>query len=139
MTTEYGQRLIGAMAYATISQKELREKAGIAQSTLASAMSRGSGSRYTAVFAEICGVSAAWLATGKGMMIETAPAMERFEPIGQSEMARDIATTFDLIKSVRTKAIVYSDISEMLDRVIHESSLPTTPEQAPSVKSEKAS
>ena len=139
MTTEYGQRLIDAMKHAEINQKELKARTGLAQSTLASAMNRGNGSTHTALIAEACGVSAAWLATGKGVMVEPAPTMEQFGPVGQSEMARDIATTFDLIKSVRMKAIVYSDISEMLDRVIHESSLPTTPAQAPSEKSEKAS
>lgn len=139
MTTEYGQRLIDAMKHAEINQKELKARTGLAQSTLASAMNRGNGSTHTALIAEACGVSATWLATGKGLMVEPAPTMERFEPVKQSEMARDIATTFDLIKSVRLKATVYSDISEMLDRVIHGSSLPTTLEQAPAVKSEKVS
>ena len=131
--------MIDAMKHAGITQKELKARTGLAQSTLGSAMNRGNGSTYTALLADACGVSATWLATGKGSMIDAAPAMEIYEPVGQSEMARDIATTFDLIKSVRTKAIVYSDISEMLDRVIHGSSLPTTQARAPSEKTEKAS
>lgn len=139
MTTEYGQRLIDAMQHAGITQKELKARTGLAQSTLASAMNRGNGSTHTALIAEACGVSATWLATGKGAMIENAPQMEQFGTVVQSEMARDIATTFDMIKSVRMKAIVYSDISEMLDRVIHGSSLPTTLERVPSEKTEKAS
>lgn len=139
MTTEYGQRLIDAMKYAEINQKELIARTGLAQSTLGSAMNRGNGSTHTALIAEACGVNASWLATGKGSMIEPVPTMEQFAPVGQSEMARDIATTFDLIKSVRLKAIVYSDISEMLDKVIHGSSLPTTQAQAPAAKIEKAS
>jgi phage repressor protein C with HTH and peptisase S24 domain len=66
MATEYGQRLLTAMAHAGINQKELVKRTGLSQSTVSSAINRAKGSTDTPAYAAACGVSALWLATGQG-------------------------------------------------------------------------
>lgn len=69
MATDFGKRLVQARAHAGLSQEELARRVGMAQSTLATAESRGFGSRKTAQIAVECGVNAHWLATGEGDML----------------------------------------------------------------------
>lgn len=69
MATEYGIRLQLAMRTAGLNQKALIKVTGMAQSSVSSAMNRGSGSADTPKLAKACGVSALWLATGEGEMI----------------------------------------------------------------------
>lgn len=54
------------MFRAGLTQKDLVQKTGLSQSTVASAINRGNGSSHTALFAKICNVNAHWLATGEG-------------------------------------------------------------------------
>lgn len=54
------------MFRAGLTQKDLVQKTGLSQSTVASAINRGSGSSHTALFAKVCNVNAHWLATGEG-------------------------------------------------------------------------
>lgn len=68
MATEYGERLLKAMAHAKINQKELVRRTGIKQSTVSSAINRSKGSSDSPAYASACGVSALWLATGEGSM-----------------------------------------------------------------------
>jgi phage repressor protein C with HTH and peptisase S24 domain len=68
MTTEYGKRLRSARKAAGLTQEALSKKTGIAQSTISTAEREGSGSSDTPVYANACGVSALWLATGEGEM-----------------------------------------------------------------------
>lgn len=75
MATEYGKRLKLAMAHARLSQKELVLKSGRPQSTVASAINRGSGSADTPLFASVCGVNAVWLATGEGPMFPSSASV----------------------------------------------------------------
>jgi transcriptional regulator with XRE-family HTH domain len=84
MRSEFGKRLVQAREDAGLSQEELCRLAGMAQSTLATAESSGSGSRNTAQLARACGVSAYWLATGEGKATESADA-------------RDVAERFDTL------------------------------------------
>ena len=51
----------------------LSKKTGIAQSTISTAEREGHGSGETPVYARACGVSAIWLATGEGDMLDTSP------------------------------------------------------------------
>lgn len=71
MATEYGERLLAAMAHAKINQKELVKRTGIKQSTISSAINRSKGSSDTPAYASACGVSAMWLATGQGRMVSS--------------------------------------------------------------------
>jgi len=69
MATEYGKRLLQAMDFAKINQKELVKRTGLKQSTVSSAINRSKGSADTPAYAAACGVSALWLATGEGEML----------------------------------------------------------------------
>lgn len=68
MATEYGKRLIRAMEYAGINQKELVKRTGLKQSTVSSAINRSKGSSDTPAYASACGVAALWLSIGDGEM-----------------------------------------------------------------------
>jgi len=87
MATEYGKRLKQAIEFAQLTQKQFISKTGLPQSTISSAMNRGSGSSHTARFAAVCKVSAEWLATGDGSMeIQPSSTSERSE--SQQPMTR---------------------------------------------------
>lgn len=66
MATEYGKRLRMARRAANLTQAELSEKTGIAQSTISTAEREGAGSADTPIYAQACGVNALWLAIGEG-------------------------------------------------------------------------
>ena len=70
MATEYGTRLRAAMQHAKLNQKQLIAKTGLAQSSVSSAMGRSKGSADTPTYASACGVSAEWLSSGKGHMLD---------------------------------------------------------------------
>ena len=70
MATDFGKRLVQARLHARLSQEELARRVGMAQSTLATAESRGYGSRKTVQIAAVCGVNPHWLATGEGNMLD---------------------------------------------------------------------
>ena len=76
MATEFGKRLKAAREHANLTQDELAEAVGLAQSTIAAAETFGAGSRKTAKIAEVCKVRASWLADGDGAMTETSPGLE---------------------------------------------------------------
>lgn len=69
MATEFGKRLRMAREHAGLTQTQLADLAGLAQSTIGTAEATGNGSRKTTQIATICGVSATWLATGEGPML----------------------------------------------------------------------
>lgn len=70
MNTEYGNRLRTARTHAKLTQVQLSEKTGIPQSTISTAERLGRGSAETTSYALACGVSALWLATGHGGMLD---------------------------------------------------------------------
>lgn len=76
MASEFGKRLVSAREAAGLTQQDLAKAVKMAQSTLATAESKGDGSRLTAQLARACGVSAYWLATGEGPMHERRDARE---------------------------------------------------------------
>ena len=84
MASEFGDRLRSAGELAGLTQQQLCALVGIGQSTLATAESKGDGSRHTAQLARACGVSAYWLATGEGRMLDR-------------QDARELAEQFDLL------------------------------------------
>lgn len=67
--SEYGARLLSARKAAGLTQVALAKAVGMSQSSYAEAETTGNGSAYTAQIAAACGVSAEWLATGKGARI----------------------------------------------------------------------
>ena len=88
MATEYGERLLKAMAYAGINQKELVKRTGIKQSTVSSAINRSKGSSDSPAYASACGVSALWLATGQGRM-ESSLWLPGQKPDIESDLFRE--------------------------------------------------
>lgn len=65
----YGKRLSRALDHGGLTQQQLAEKVGISQQAVNKLVLRGRvGSRFTPQIAAACGVSADWLATGKGPM-----------------------------------------------------------------------
>lgn len=69
MSTPEGTRLRKARNYAKLTQAELAKRVGLTQSAIGNieAGSRGFGSGVVRI-AQVCGVSADWLATGAGDM-----------------------------------------------------------------------
>ena len=68
---KYGERLKAARKHADLTQGELAELIGnVCTQENISKLERGNatGSEYTAQFADACGISPIWLATGKGPM-----------------------------------------------------------------------
>lgn len=73
--TLYSRRLKQARQHADLSQSELARRVGLkaqAVQYLEDADNAAMGSRYTLRLAQACGVSAAWLETGQGGMLESA-------------------------------------------------------------------
>lgn len=68
--SEYGQRLYTARKQAGLTQTALAKAAGMSQSTYQEAETTGARSTYTSQLAAACGVSAQWLATGAGSMLD---------------------------------------------------------------------
>lgn len=69
--TDFGERLRAARRHAKMSQTQLGDAVGLAQSTIAEAEKTHHGSSKTAQIAAATGVSATWLATGEGDMLDT--------------------------------------------------------------------
>lgn len=64
--TAFGARLFEARKNAGLSQAQVKKKTGMAQATLSELENTANGSSYTAQLAALYGVSALWLAEGKG-------------------------------------------------------------------------
>ena len=64
--TPFGRRLFEARKKAKLTQQQVREKIGISQGTLSELETDAHGSSYTPALAELYGVSALYLAEGKG-------------------------------------------------------------------------
>jgi len=113
MATEYGKRLLQAMEYAGLNQKEFVAKAELPQSTVSTAITRGNSSSHTALFAKICGVNAHWLSTGEGEMIqpETAPEMS-------DKLKAALASVSGLLRSIPEDqwGNALMDIAEVLQK-----------------------
>lgn len=126
MATDYGSRLRQARKYAKLTQMKLSEKTKIPQSTISTAEREGQGSGETPVYAKACGVSALWLATGEGDMLDSAPIAPappvppaNPEPVALSPMANALAQLFDMLPSdavTRTRA--YNRATEQILRVL---------------------
>jgi transcriptional regulator with XRE-family HTH domain len=115
MSTEYGNRLRAARKFAGLTQEQLRDKTGIAQSTISSAERDGNGSAETPVYAKACGVSALWLATGEGNMLDGATFTEvgtakpqRAVPLSpelERKMERLLLTLYNIAPDRRAEAL----------------------------------
>lgn len=71
-STEFAQRMRQARIDAGMSRRQVQEAVKIAASTMHDIETIAIGSKHTAVIAALYGVSAAWLATGKGEMGRSA-------------------------------------------------------------------
>lgn len=69
--SEFGERLFQARMRAKLTQPELAADVGMAQGTLGEAESKGRSSGYTVRIARRCGVSALWLESGDGSMLDS--------------------------------------------------------------------
>lgn len=88
MATEYGTRLRQSRRNAGLTQVELSEKTGIAQSTISTAERQGAKSSDTAIYAQACGVNAYWLATGKDSADQRSIDYEENQPLARVERAQ---------------------------------------------------
>lgn len=70
MTTEFGARLKKARKHAGFTQVQLAKRVGIGQSTLAELEKTGQGTSHAVAIAQACRVSAKWLTSGDGDMLE---------------------------------------------------------------------
>ncbi len=87
----FGRRLRDARKAAGLTQKELADKVGLKQATI-SELETGEylGSSKTAAMAEVLGVTALWLAEGKGNRDGSAPSFTSYDAAvaAASESAR---------------------------------------------------
>ncbi|VVE68899.1 XRE family transcriptional regulator [Pandoraea anapnoica] len=95
MTTlsTFGRRLRYARKAAGLTQKELADKVGLKQATISELETdEYSGSAKTAAMAEVLGVTALWLAEGKGNRDGSAPMVVNYEAAiaAASESARNL-------------------------------------------------
>lgn len=125
MLTEYGKRMRLAMAHAKINQKELVKRTGLAQSTVSSALNRSNGSSDTPAYAAACGVSALWLATGDGDMVDqstesqsAAPGAPR--PLATQDMAMALFNAYGSLVRVlhRNGAIDAADLANEIGNTL---------------------
>lgn len=106
VSTDFGKRLKAARDFAGLTQEELAQKAGMAQSTLATAEMKGAGSRKTPQLAAVCGVDAHWLATGMGEMLAN-PGQPR---VGLSLQAHPvILDKFTVVPTISWEALLNSE------------------------------
>lgn len=68
--TPFGQRIYEARKHAGLTQTQLANACGLAQSTLGELEVKGDSSMRTVQIAEACGVRAQWLADGSGPMVD---------------------------------------------------------------------
>lgn len=79
--SEFGQRVLDARTHAKMTQHTLAKAVGMSQGTLAETEKQALSSTFTAQIAWATGVSAYWLATGEGPMLQTAtPAIDADQP-----------------------------------------------------------
>lgn len=89
--TEFARRMRAARQYAQMSQKAASEAIGISQPTLSQLEKRATKSAHTAKAAQAYRVSAVWLQTGAGGMLDGSSNL--------SERAAYIAAQLDAIKN----------------------------------------
>ncbi len=77
--TEFGQRVLAARTHAQMTQHTLAKAVGMSQGTLGETEKQALSSTFTAQIAWATGVSAYWLATGKGKMLDGLAAVDANE------------------------------------------------------------
>ena len=117
MSTEYGKRMRLAMAHAQINQKELVKRTGLPQSTVSSALNRANGSSDTPAYASACGVSALWLASGEGNMLEIAADTSQQDEM-PLKLRAALATVAGLLRTIPEDqwGNALMDIAEVLQK-----------------------
>ena len=89
MPTAFGNRLALAMQHAGFdperSQSDIARRLKIKQSTVHYLLHRGQGSKHVSSIADLLGVNATWLATGRGGMISPAGQQPDTDPAIQSQ------------------------------------------------------
>ena len=135
MTSLFGKRLRAAREQAGLTQEQLAQQAGMAQSTLASAEIKGAGSRKTPQLAAACGVDAHWLATGEGQPYAEAGAASTAEHLSPWPLERLRESTWRALTE-RQKALLEDAMMTKLRELQAEASdsnLPTSSRRKPRV------
>lgn len=122
--SDFGERLTRARTHAKLSQPELAERVGMAQSTIAALEMRGQGSSRVASLAQACGVRALWLETGEGPMLgpdaaqaaSVHQAQEALAPylVSAPTAARDYRTVVHTLADALERSGVALSISQFL-------------------------
>lgn len=131
--TDFGKRLVQARKNAKLTQDQLCEKTGIAQSTLSEAENSAVGSKFTAQLAEALGVNPLWLSTGHGPKevgakadLFAVPATTPIEDVQldkslkPSHLARELGLLFDTLTDRVERARAYSAATQAILDVIQE-------------------
>lgn len=163
MATDYGKRLKAARKSAKLTQAGLKDKTGIAQSTISSAEIGGSGSSETPVLAAALGVNALWLATGEGPQhanesqavsppaVLPSPEVKISQPgIELSEDALELALWFDrltddpyrtvaqvIATNAITQQLALRDAARLAE-IVGQPAAPTTPAPIPTAPLKKS-
>lgn len=101
--TEYGQRVLAARRHANLSQVALGQRVGLGQTSITHLETVAHSSNKTTEIAQACGVSALWLATGKGPMVDAADARQR-PPLQAGEAVAPYAIAPNAARDYRTVA-----------------------------------
>lgn len=83
--TPFGARLLLARKAKKLTQKQVQDKIGIAQSGLAELEKEGTGSSFVVALALLYGVNPVWLALNKGPMSGGLPAPEWWLNLSEDE------------------------------------------------------
>lgn len=95
--TEFGARLSAARLHAGKTRKEVCAALELGNSTVHDAETIALGSKHTPRFARLFGVSAHWLATGQGQMLDGVVARPDF---GQLRLAAIYRTLTPELRSI---------------------------------------
>lgn len=125
MSTDFGKRVVQARKHARLTQVQLAQAVGVAQSTIGEAEKKGFGSSYTPQIAAACGVSPHWLATGDGPMVlepgQAAPAGPK-----RSAHAMLLAECFDMLTDPTARHLAYNAATAAILQFLPERETPPT-------------
>lgn len=117
MATDFGARLRSARRHKLLTQKQLAHAVGISQGTLSELESIGHGSAYAPQIAEICGVSATWLASGEGEMLEASSRAHKVAALPRGTSGADLRSQLEALAS--TLATVPDDRRTAVAGLLH--------------------
>lgn len=122
--SEFGTRLLMARTKAELTQPQLADAVGMSQSALAEAEGVGKSSSYTVRIAQRCGVSALWLESGEGDMLDTSawPFGDDLRPIVLSLDTNGLAILENVLRA--TLSALTGAMTQVID---HTTQVQTNP------------